>query len=584
MFALTAVAGCAAPDRDGSGPSNRDRAVEAPDPSGGSSSRAPTPAFVDRASKTGLDFTYFNGMSGQLYMVEMVGGGAALFDYDGDGDLDVYLVQGRMLPAERPLGEYLLPVPEPGARDRLFRNDLDAARGPASLRFVDVTEAALPPESDYGQGVATGDFDNDGHVDLVVTNYGENRLLHNRGDGRFESVPLPDRGVWSTSASLLDTDGDGWLDLFIANYLDATLENHFQCTAPSGLVDYCGPLSFEPLADQLLRNVGGEGWEDVSQRSGVSSSPGAALGVVALDVEGDGDLDVYVANDQMENFLWINDGSGAFTNEARYRGCALSNEGRPQASMGVEAADVDGDGDRDLLLSHLTNETNTLYLDHGGGLFVDGTPGSGLGPPSLPYTSFGTALLDYDMDGGLDFLVVSGTVRILEDQLAAGEPLPLRQLDQLFRNVGDGAFVEVIAEAGDVRAEARVGRGLATGDVDNDGDPDAVVINNGAPLRLLVNQGEPGTAWIGVRAVEHGRDALGAAVRLETVKGRRLWRWVQADGSYLSARDPRVSFGLGSGDAVGRLVVVWPDGSEEAWLGLAPGRYHTLRRGEGNAP
>jgi hypothetical protein len=558
-------------------------AAQAPAGAAGTpASRERRPVFQDRASETGLDWTYFNGMSGELYMVEMVGGGAALLDFDNDGDLDVFVAQGTMLGPGRTLERSRLPPPRaPG--DRLFRNDLDPGRGPKSLRFTDVTESAGIREDDYGQGVATGDIDNDGFVDLFVTNYGSNRLWRNRGDGSFERLPLPNENVarWSTGAAFFDFDRDGLLDVFFINYVDATMENHFNCRTDAGIVDYCGPLSFAPTTDVLLHNLGGGRFEDVSQRAGIESKKGPGLGVVAADLDADGWTDVYVANDQMPNFLWINQRDGTFRDDAVLAGCAVSGEGKAQAGMGVTSDDLDGDHDRDLFITHLRNETNTLYLNDGQGLFRDATRGSGLGPASLPYTGFGVSSIDVDNDGWLDLVIANGEVRIIEEQLRGGETLPLRQPNQLFMNSGGGVFEEARGEP--ALSVSLVSRGLASGDVDNDGDDDGVVINNAAPLQLLINEVGQDHAWLGIRAVEHGRDAIGARVSMELDDGRILSRWVHTDGSYLSAQDPRVRFGLSPGRRAVWVRIKWSDGTEEGWKAPEPGRYHELRRGTGAA-
>jgi hypothetical protein len=537
--------------------------------------------FVDRAQEAGLEWTYFNGMSGELYMVEMVGGGAALFDFDNDGDLDLFVPQGTVLGPGTTLERALLPDPKvPG--DRLFRNELDPARGPASLRFTDVTDSTGIREKDYGQGVATGDVDNDGFVDLLVTNYGSNRLWRNRGDGSFERLPLPNEDLarWSTSATFFDYDRDGLLDIFFVNYVDATMENHFNCRTDTGIVDYCGPLSFAPTSDVLLHNLGRGRFEDVSRRAGIEAKKGSGLGVVAADFDSDGWIDIYVANDQMPNFLWVNQRDGTFRDDAVLAGCAVSGEGKAQAGMGVVADDLDGDGDRDIFITHLRNETNTLYVNDGAGLFRDGTRGTGLGPPSLPYTGFGVSSVDVDQDGWLDLLIANGEVRIIEEQLRAGEILPLRQSNQVFMNRRAGVFVETTDREPAVSV-SQVSRGLASGDVDNDGDDDAVVINNAAPLQLLINELPRDRGWIGIRAVERGRDAFGAKVSLELGGGRVVSRWVRTDGSYLSAQDPRLRFGLDSPSRPARVRVTWSDGREEIWPALEPARYHEVRAGAG---
>ncbi|MDY7091933.1 MAG: CRTAC1 family protein [Acidobacteriota bacterium] len=535
--------------------------------------------FVDRAEAAGLDFVHRNGMSGELYFVEMLGSGVALVDYDRDGDLDVFFPQGN------PLGPEETATPH---RDRLYRNELvsqASAGGSAvaeggALRFTDVTEESGIDGRGYALGVAAGDYDNDGWTDLYVVLWGRNQLWRNRGDGTFEDVTdaagAGDPG-WSSSAAFVDLDGDGWLDLYVVNYVRFTFDNHKPCFAPSSAVDYCGPLAFEPQADVVLRNR-----RDGTFESLTLAPPAAGLGVATADFDGDGALDVYVANDQYENQLWRSRSDGSLEDSALLSGAAVNLVGDMEASMGVDAADFDGDGDEDIFLTHLSNETNTLYRNDGHGGFTDATAAISLGAPSWPYTSFGTAWLDYDGDGWLDLFVANGEVRRIREQVEAGDPHPMRQPNQLFRNLQGRGFEEVTARAGKVFELSEVSRGAAVGDVDNDGDPDIVVTNNNGPVRLMINQSPP-RSWLGVRVLvgDPGRDALGARLALELSDGRTLWRRVRSDASFASANDPRVLFAL-PGASADALTVHWPDGAVERWDSPAPGRYHTLRQGEGS--
>ena len=552
-----------------------------------SPSRAPAAIFLDGAPQAGLDFVHFNGMSGEHYLNEIMGGGAALLDYDNDGDLDLYLVQGHMLGDGRTLADASFPPrhPEP-LTDRLYRNDLrPGPDGAPELRFTDVTGASGALSGGYGMGVAAADFDNDGWVDLYVTNFGANQLLRNRGDGTFEDVTeasgAGDRR-WSVAATFLDFDRDGWLDLYVGNYVRLSLAAHAPCALPSGVLSYCGPGAYEPERDSLFRNLGDGTFENVSASSGIRTDRGAAtLGAVAADLDADGWIDLFVANDSMANHLWINQRDGRFQNQALLAGVAVNQEGQPEASMGVDAGDFDADGDPDLILTHLDQESNTVYVNSGGGLFDDASIVTGLGLPSLAYTAFGTSWLDYDNDGWLDVLAVNGAVVGLEPLIRAGDPFPLHQRNQLFRNLGTGRFAEVTAQAGDVFALSEVSRGAAFGDVDNDGDTDVVVVNNNGPVRLLVNQVGQDRSWTGLRLESHGRDALGAVVSFPGAGGRPIWRRVHTDGSYASASDPRVLVGLGDGHDVGQVEVRWPEGSVEEFSAVAAGRYETLRRGQG---
>ncbi len=556
--------------------------------------------FRDAGAEAGLDFVHFNGMSGELYFCEMVGPGGALFDYDGDGDLDVFLVQGHMLGAGKDVADALFPPRHPlPLTDRLYRNDLEVhADGSRTLRFTDVTAVSgLEPLGDggYGMGVTAADYDNDGWMDLYVTALGANRLLRNLGDGTFrdvtESAGAGDRR-WSVSASFFDADNDGWLDLYVGNYVEYSLTTDKRCRAATGAPDYCGPQSYRPESDRLLRNRGGGAdgtvtFENVSARAGIERERGGALGVVAADFNLDGWMDVYVANDGAANQMWINQGDGTggtvtFANEALLGGSALNREGHPEAGMGVDAGDYDNDGDEDIFLAHLIQETNTLYRNTGRGQFEDMTVTAGLGTPSWEFTSFGTAFFDYDGDGWLDLLVLSGAVKHVEALVRAGDPHPLHQPNQLFRNLGDGRFAETTAAAGSVFALSEVSRGAAFGDLDNDGDADVLLANNAGPARVLLNRSE-GHHWLGMRFVgASGRDMLGAWVEVVRPAGS-LWRRVSTGGSYASASDPRVLVGLGTDPEAGEVRVQWPGGRRERFAVDGVDCYLTLREGSGDA-
>jgi hypothetical protein len=586
-----ATLACGSPARDAAAGTASSAAVA--DATDASEAAAP---FTDVTAESGVDFRHWNGATGDYYFPEIMGGGAALFDYDADGDLDLYLVQGAIVAPGRGPGDALEPAPSPyPPSDRLYRNDLEPptrAGARARLRFTDVTAESGVARADHGMGVASGDYDNDGHPDLYVTGFGGTRLLRNRGDGTFEDTTEAARAGevgWSVSAAFVDVDRDGWLDLFVGNYVDATVANHKVCRAPAGYRDYCGPLSYNAVPSRLLHNRGEGTFDDVSVASGITTRYGPALGIATADFDGDGWIDLYVANDQAPNQLWRNRGDGTFSDEALLAGCAVNGAGRAEASMGVDAGDFDGDGDDDLFMTNLTEETNTLFVNDGHGSFRDATASSGLGPPSLPFTGFGTAWLDWDNDGRLDLLVANGAVVIVEELRSRGDPFPFHQPDLLFRNLGDGRFEDATALAGAPFADSDAGRGVAFGDLDNDGDTDAVIANNNGPARLLRNDAARGVAWLGLRLVGGPgpgvRDLLGARAVLVRDEAPLLVRRSRTDGSYASANDPRVSFGLGrpADDAPERVRVAWPDGSVEEWEGLAAGRYHTLRQGEGRA-
>ena len=564
--------------------------------------------FVDRAAESGLDFVHFNGMSGEFFFSETVGSGGALFDYDNDGDLDVYLVQGHMQGRGKTLADAITqPVGE--LRDRLFRNDLViAGDGSRTLRFTDVTESSGIRAEGYGMGVATGDYDNDGWTDLYVTNFGANQLWRNRGDtgGRITfSDETRAAGVeevrWSVPATFIDIDRDGWLDLFVGNYVEYTIASHKLCRTLAGAPDYCGPLSFRPEPDRLFRNLGRgkDGrvtFEDLSARSDVTSEYGGALGAVTADFNADGWLDLYVANDGMPNQMWINGKANRFRNEALLAGTSVNLMGQPEASMGVTVGDFDADGDEDIFVTHLIRETNTLYLNDGSGMFEDATDEAGLGAPSWAFTGFGTVWFDYDNDGWLDLLAANGEVKVIPELEAKGDPHPLHQTNQLYRNLGESAggaggvrFEEVTSQAGQVFELSEVSRGVAAGDVDNDGDTDILLLNNNGPVRLLINAVGQRSAWIGLRLVGSeprgeaaARDQLGAWVGVYRSGAPPIWRRAVTGGSFLSASDPRVLIGLGDSPRIERVVVRWPGGEQEQWQPEA-NRYTTLLRGSGSA-
>jgi hypothetical protein len=555
----------------------------------GPAGAAPDALFAERAAAAGLVFTHVNGATGHYYLPEEMGAGVALFDYDNDGDLDVFLVQGGALDGSGP------------ATSRLFRNDLTIGpNGARTLHFTDVTDRAGVGLRAYGMGAAVGDYDNDGYLDLFVTSFGAVTLYHNNGNGTFTDVTKV-AGIsdtqWSTSAAFLDYNRDGWLDLFIANYVDFTLAANLFCTDAVGARDYCGPRAYHPVPDKLYRNDGNGRFTDVTEAAGISKAYGAGLGVATGDYNGDGWIDLYVANDATPNQLWINQHNGTFIDEGPLSGSAVNAQGNPEGSMGIASGDVDVDGDEDLFVTNIVGETSVLYVNDGHGNFEDARAKWGLARPTAAFTGFGTNWIDYDNDGWLDLFIANGAVNIVE--ALRGQALPYRMKNQLFHNTGTGRFEETSAASGPAFALAEIGRGAAFGDIDNDGDVDIVVTNNNGPVRLLLNQTEPRASSPGSRATSPGsqvsshwlevrvdqrpgnRFGFGAWIGLERAGKPTLWRRVRTDGSYLSASDVRVHFGLGASPAVSAVVVQWPDGVRERWTGVQVDRLLTFVRGSG---
>ena len=555
--------------------------------------------FIDATAASGLLFTHFNGMSGEFYYPEIMPPGVALFDYDNDGDLDVFVVQGRMLGSKPIDRAWEPPRSDSPLGGRLFRNDLQVAAGGAQtlgspkrasreggLHFTDVTERSGISARGYGMGVATGDYNNDGCVDLYVTNLGSNQLFRNNCDGTFTDVTAASHTAspgWSVSAAFLDFDRDGWLDLFVGHYVNYRVEGNVKCFGLAGGRDYCPPHVYAAQPSKLYRNNRDGTFTDVTARAGLSTEFGPALGVATADFNGDGWIDIYVANDGQPNQLWINQGNGAFKNTALLSGAALGTDGEAKSSMGVDAGDFDNDGDEDLFITELTGQGADLYVNAGGGVFEERSALAGLRQPTLPLTGFGAAWLDIDNDGWLDLVAVNGAVTQNIDAAARRERFALHQRKQAFRNLGNGRFEDVTNRAGPAFAHAEVSRGAAFGDIDNDGDIDVVVGNASGPLRLLLNGIGQRRHWIGLRLVgrDGRRDMLGARVAVTRADGLTLWRRARCDGSYASANDPRVIAGLGDANGPVTARVIWPDGRSETWSGLAIDRYVTIREGTG---
>jgi len=534
--------------------------------------------FKEVAEQVGLNFQHYNGMTGKFYLPEITGSGGALFDFDNDGDLDCFLVQGNTLEPNTQPGTTLFPWRGPESpRGRLFRNDLTKGK----LTFTDVTQQSGIVATGYGMGVAVGDINNDGLPDLYLSNLGANQMYLNKGGGKFTDVTKEsgtDDPRWSTSASFFDYDRDGWLDLMVVNYADFTTANSPNCFASNTARDYCTPRVFRAPGNRLFHNKGNGVFEDVTVPAGVSKEFGHGLGIVTADFNNDGWIDIYVANDGDQNQLWANQKNGTFVNDALLAGAAVNRNGQTEAGMGVDVGDFDGNGTDDIFVTHLMDEINALFVNLGQAVFEDRTREAGLGMPGRRFTGFGTFFFDYDNDGWLDLFVANGSVQLVPELVRQKNPFPLGQPNQLFRNTGKGSFVEIMDQAELQLLE--VSRGATVGDVDNDGDADVLVTNNNGPARLLLNQVGNQNHWLGLRLVgKSGRDMLGGLVEVVVTENSVRRRRVRTDGSYLSGNDPRVLVGIGQSLKVKAVRVRWPGGTVEEWKDVAVDQYTTLKEG-----
>ncbi len=527
--------------------------------------------FEDEARARGLVFQHRSGHASEYWMPEIMGGGAALFDMDEDGDLDAYLVQGGSLADGAPPADLA---------NALFAND-------GAGRFRDASAGSGAEDPRYGMGVACGDADGDGDTDLFVTNVGRNTLLANESAGHFADLTEPSGLAgpegWSTSALFFDSDRDGDLDLFVTRYLDWSRTGELVCSGQRGR-DYCSPKSYKaPARDLLYENRGAGRFTDVSEASGVAREPGTGLGVAAGDLDRDGWLDVFVANDGRPNHLWRNLGDGRFENVAMLAGCGVDASGTPKAGMGVVLDDADGDLDLDVLVCNLDGETDSYYRNEGG-YFTDRTPGTNLSALTKAYTRFGLALADFDHDGRMESYLANGRVERPNEPPLASDPYAEPNL--LLTRDEQGRFTELLPRGGTRELLVGTSRAVAQGDVDGDGAIDLVVVNRDGPAYLLANRAPVRGAWVLLRVRERsGADALGAELELELeLAGRRLRRDVRAAFGYLASHDPRVHVGLGAAESVDAVLVTWTDGTRERFGPFTAGAVHTLRRGTGTPP
>jgi hypothetical protein len=510
--------------------------------------------FADVTQEVGVEFMHESGAAGDKHLVETMGGGLAWLDYDHDGWMDLYLVQSGPFP----------PDGSPAAANRLFRN-LDGER------FVDVTDRSGTGDRGCGQGVLAGDVDGDGQIDLYVTNFGRDVLLHNDGQGGFENRTVASGlGLdgWSSSAALADADGDRDLDLYVTRYVQYDVEADIFCGDPqTGEKRYCDPSIYLGASDRFYRNSGSGVFVDASAAAGILPADGRGLGVVFLDLDDDGHPDLYVANDLNINLLVHNRGDGTFEDVSLFSGIGVNRDGRPEAGMGLAVGDVDGDLDPDLAVTNFDVETNTLYRNLGAMSFEDVSSASGFGLPSFNQLAFGIAAFDGDQDADLDFYISNG--HIFEHPKR--DNVSYRQRDQVLLGDGAGNFSELRCPQLDERQT--VGRGLAVADFDNDGDADLGLQTCGGPFSLLGNRAD-GTEWLGL--IPHGRSPNSEGVGLRAIlrsSGTAQVRWVYAGDSYQSSSDRRLLFALPVGDSVQSVELTWPSGRHQRFRGLASGRY-----------
>jgi hypothetical protein len=534
--------------------------------------KAPAPAsgpdirFTDITAAAGIKFTHNSGRTGKKYLPETLGSGAALFDADGDGWLDVLLINSRDWKPKA--NKKSLPA--------LYRNNHNGT-------FTDVTKGSGLDAELYGMGVAVADYDNDGREDVYVTALEGDRLYHNEGGGKFKNVTAAAgirNAVFGTSAAWLDYDRDGKADLFVANYVQWSPEKDLWCSLDGATKSYCTPESYQGTSSKLYRNLGNGTFADVSAKAGVGDPSSKSLGVAVLDVNGDGWPDLFVANDTQPNKLYRNQKNGTFIEEGLQAGVAFGEDGVARGAMGVDAADYDRSGRQHLLVGNFSNEMLALYHNEGNGVFVDEAPASAVGRESLLTLTFGVFFFDYDLDGLPDIFAANGHI---EEEIGRVQPrVQYKQPPLVFRNLGGGKFAPVTAKLGPDLSRPIVARGAAYGDIDHDGDLDVLVTTNGGPAYLFRNDGGNRNHWLSVRTVgaKSSRDGLGAVVRVASAAGKQ-WGMVRSGSSYCSQSDLALTFGLGRDTKVATLEVEWPSGVKQRFTDLPADRLVTVDEAKG---
>ncbi len=530
-------------------------------------SRSPvqTPWFADVTNAAGIDFVHIRATKPRFWLPEITSGGVAWVDFDNDGDSDLYFIQGGELDPAAPAG--------PG--NVLYENLGNGT-------FHDVTWQAGVGDNNYGMGVAVGDYDADGFQDIYVTNVGPNVLYRNRGDGTFvDTTNLAGVGHdgWGASAAFVDYDADGDLDLFVTNYVSWSPEAEVECLDGAKRRDYCDPATYQaPSVDTLYQNQGDGTFVDVSEEVGLTAASGNGLGVAVGDFDLDGRLDVYVANDGNPNQLWLQNEQHRFVDRALISGCAVNRMGSAEAGMGAAAVDLDHDGDLDLFMTHLSDETNTLYTNNRG-VFKDVTASSGLAAPSLNFTGFGMGFADFNHDGHLDLYIANGRVSRVLEPLSDSDPYA--EPNQLFEGQGDGRFVEFMPRGGVQPAMLATSRAAAFADYNNDGGTDVVVVNSGGRATLLENLAAEKGNWIRFEVVrKNGLEAIGALIRIQTERGVQ-WRIVQRAYSFFASNEALVHFGIGQATEVLDVSVAWSQGRTESFGIRKAGACHRLVEGRG---